>query len=198
METRALIIYAYILISACLFIEPLYPKEQLLQNAHFPVAAFLLWRMRRNVALSLTGYTCIVLFLLLHALGARWIYSFVPYDSWFGIDEMFGFKRNMFDRFVHFMFGILLFFPASDVFQLRFNTKVGAAGVLSLIFILASSAFYEVFEWLIAVVLSPEQAEAYNGQQGDVWDGQKDMALAMLGAMVGFIGSGIAMVRSKN
>jgi putative membrane protein len=43
---------------------------------------------------------------------------------------------------------------------------------------------YEVFEWLLSVFLSPDQAEAYNGQQGDMWDPQKDMALAMLGAIL--------------
>jgi len=44
--------------------------------------------------------------------------------------------------------------------------------------------FYEVFEWVLSLALSPEQADAYNGQQGDFWDAQKDMALAMLGAIV--------------
>ena len=48
----------------------------------------------------------------------------------------------------------------------------------------AASAVYEVFEWLLAVVAAPEYAEHYNGQQGDLWDGQKDMALAIAGSLI--------------
>jgi putative membrane protein len=43
--------------------------------------------------------------------------------------------------------------------------------------------FYEVFEWMLSIVLSPEDAESYNGQQGDYWDAQKDMALAFVGSL---------------
>lgn len=50
--------------------------------------------------------------------------------------------------------------------------------------ILSTSALYELFEWGIAIGLAPGAAEAYNGQQGDQWDAQKDMALATLGGMV--------------
>ena len=46
----------------------------------------------------------------------------------------------------------------------------------------AGSLFYELFEWALTLVLSPEDAEGYNGQQGDMFDAQKDMALAMLGS----------------
>ena len=45
-------------------------------------------------------------------------------------------------------------------------------------------AVYEIFEWGIAVVMAPNYAESYNGQQGDLWDPQKDMALALLGSLV--------------
>lgn len=51
--------------------------------------------------------------------------------------------------------------------------------------VLPTSALYELFEWGIALTLAPGAAEAYNGQQGDAWDGQKDMALALAGAIVG-------------
>lgn len=49
---------------------------------------------------------------------------------------------------------------------------------------MASSVFYELIEWAIAVGLSPEQAENYNGQQGDMWDAHKDMLLATIGAIL--------------
>jgi putative membrane protein len=49
---------------------------------------------------------------------------------------------------------------------------------------MAASLLYELFEWVLALVLSPQSAEAYNGQQGDMFDAQKDMALAMLGGIL--------------
>jgi len=56
--------------------------------------------------------------------------------------------------------------------------------LLAFMTILSMSMIYEVFEWSISIFLSPEDAEAYNGQQGDYWDAQKDMALASLGAFI--------------
>jgi putative membrane protein len=43
---------------------------------------------------------------------------------------------------------------------------------------------YELFEWLLTVVMTSEEADYYNGQQGDMWDAQKDMALAMIGSSI--------------
>ena len=51
----------------------------------------------------------------------------------------------------------------------------------------AFSMIYELFEWGIAVSLSEGMAESYNGQQGDMWDAHKDMALAMLGSLMAWI-----------
>jgi putative membrane protein len=57
----------------------------------------------------------------------------------------------------------------------------------------AGSLIYELFEWALTLVLSPDDAEGYNGQQGDLWDAHKDMALAMLGSTVA---AGYYIVRS--
>jgi len=50
--------------------------------------------------------------------------------------------------------------------------------------VLAISALYEIFEWLLTLTMEGSVATAYNGQQGDPWDAQKDMALAALGALL--------------
>ena len=52
---------------------------------------------------------------------------------------------------------------------------------------MSTSLLYELFEWGIATTLSPDAAEAYNGQQGDVWDAHKDMALALAGGIIAAI-----------
>jgi putative membrane protein len=56
--------------------------------------------------------------------------------------------------------------------------------------VLAASAVYEIGEWATAMTFAPDWAEAYNGQQGDPWDAQKDMAFAAVGSIlaVGFVG----------
>lgn len=51
-------------------------------------------------------------------------------------------------------------------------------------FIFATSALYEIFEWLLTTVMAGPAANAYNGQQGDIWDAQKDMAAAATGAVL--------------
>jgi putative membrane protein len=60
---------------------------------------------------------------------------------------------------------------------------MGAAFALAVMLVMCSSLVYEWAEWGIALALSPEAAEAYNGQQGDVWDAHMDMLLATLGAL---------------
>ena len=64
------------------------------------------------------------------------------------------------------------------------------------------SMVYELFEWLLTVVMTSEEADYYNGQQGDIWDAQKDMALAMLGSTIMllfyFLGNIKKKIRSSN
>ena len=58
---------------------------------------------------------------------------------------------------------------------------------LAIALLLAASAAYELFEWLLTLFMAPGAAEAYNGQQGDMWDAHKDMALALGGSLVAAI-----------
>jgi putative membrane protein len=141
--------------------------------------------------------------MVLHLIGARWIYSYVPYDEWFRIvtgfspNEIFGSSRNHYDRFVHLMFGLMIFPPLKEIYIKWFNIPSRLAGLLSFLTILGFSLVYEVFEWGLTLVLSPEDAEDYNGQQGDIWDAQKDMALAMSGALISLIASMLFRKRLK-
>lgn len=150
---------------------------------------------------SSRSYVLASLFLLIHIIGARYLYSYVPYNDWtqqlFGIrlDELFGWQRNMYDRLVHFSYGVLLFNPMADVSKTIFNVQsVKLLIALALMINMSSSLLYELLEWSIAMTLSPEAAEAYNGQQGDVWDAHKDMALALLG---GLISAGIMLFQTR-
>lgn len=131
---------------------------------------------------------CLLAFMLLHAFAARWIYSYVPYDAWWQnlsgatVSSIFGFRRNHFDRLVHFWFGVLVYPAVSEIHRRRGRT-LGESRFLAVEFVAAASVLYELFEWGLTFLLSPEDAEGYNGQQGDVWDAHKDMALAIVGSV---------------
>ncbi|MDO9361846.1 MAG: DUF2238 domain-containing protein, partial [Sphingopyxis sp.] len=133
---------------------------------------------------------CIVAFMALHTLGGRYAYSNVPYDDWARaltgttMSDAFGWTRNHYDRLVHFAFGALSVVPVAEI-ALRWGglSRRGAAFTV-LGWVLAISCLYEIFEWLLTIVAAGETADRYNGQQGDMWDAQKDMALATLGAIL--------------
>ena len=151
------------------------------------VSSILLFDLKTK-RLSLSSFIGVFLFILLHVIGARWIYSFVPYQSFFGsfgidLHELLKLNthRNHYDRFVHFSFGVLMFPYVYEVFKHRVKNSMLCL-LLGWLSIQSFSMIYEVFEWLLTVLISGEAATDYNGQQGDIWDAQKDMALAMIGS----------------
>jgi putative membrane protein len=145
--------------------------------------------VQRRRPLPYPSFLLILVFLLLHSVAARWIYSFVPYDEWtqllFGVrlNELFGWQRNNFDRLVHLSYGLCL---GPVLFRWLRDTgrRIRWAAVIAVDLVLSTSAVYELFEWVIAMTLAPGAAEVYNGQQGDMWDAHKDMSLATGGAVV--------------
>lgn len=171
-------------------LHPVYPQQMLLQHsATMLVLVFLTVDLFKSY-LGVVSFICVTLFTLMHIIGARWIYSYVPYQQWFQrlfggeISEFIESGRNHYDRFVHFMYGFLLYIPVREFYQRRYNVIFSLASQLSLLIIMSSSLVYELFEWSLTILLSSGDADAYNGQQGDMWDAQKDMALATLGGLI--------------
>jgi putative membrane protein len=173
-----------------------YPNQMYLQHIPTVLALTILAVLAQRRALSDGAFACLIAFLLLHILGARYIYSYVPYDRWaralFGADltSTFGLRRNHYDRVVHFAFGLLWVRPVREVCERWFQVPPKFARYTAFEFVLAFSLLYELFEWALTMVLSPQDAAAYNGQQGDIWDAHKDMSLAMLGALLGLAFTG--------
>lgn len=175
-------------------IEPLEWSSYLLHQAGTILFMVVMGTIYRYCYLTNGAYLLSCGFIIIHIIGARYLYSYVPYDDWIQavfdcrLGEIFGWQRNMYDRLVHFSYGLLLF---STMYQtLKCLLKINnpkALVILTLMLNLSSSALYELFEWAIAMSLSPEDAEAYNGQQGDSWDAHKDMALALLGGIIAAI-----------
>ncbi|WP_327197007.1 DUF2238 domain-containing protein [Sphingopyxis sp. Root1497] len=167
-----------------------YPEVALLQ--HIPTLVFLLaspWLLRRW-PLSTAALACIIAFLALHTLGGRYAYSNVPYDDWVRaltgttLSDAFGWTRNHYDRLVHFAFGALSVVPVAEIVRRWGGLTPRGATLAVLAWVLAISCLYEMFEWLLTIVAAGATADRYNGQQGDIWDAQKDMALATLGAIL--------------
>lgn len=155
----------------------------------------------KKIGLSFISFTLYIGFLLIHILGARYLYSYVPYNEWliqlfsFNLNQSMGWSRNMYDRLVHFSYGLLLYPFFLRLLQVWFP-QVSPATLfwLGIQFVMATSLFYEWIEWLLAIGLSPEEAEKYNGQQGDIWDAHKDMLIATIGAIM----TGLFILKQNN
>jgi len=167
-----------------------YPDIAPLQ--HIPTTMLILAApfLLRRWPLSDGSVACVVAFFLLHTLAGRYTYSNVPYDAWgravlgVSIDQALGLVRNDFDRIVHLSFGVFAIRPFAEVVRLHGGMGRKGAILSGLLFVGAVSALYEIFEWLLTIVLAPGMADEYNGQQGDMWDSQKDMAIALFGGAV--------------
>ncbi len=176
-----------------LAIDPVDRKDWLLENALVVAFGIGLWASRHAFVFSRVSYALIFVFLCLHAIGAHYTYALVPYDdAWQAVtgtslNAFFGWERNHFDRFVHFSYGLLLAYPIREIF-LRVADVRGFWGYfLPLDFTLSTSALYELIEWAAAEVFGGELGMAYLGTQGDIWDAQKDMGLAALGALTAML-----------
>ena len=181
-----------------LAIAPLYRQDWLLETLLVLVAVPVLVATRHRLRFSDFAYTCVFAFFCIHEVGAHYTYSLVPYDQWFaaafgtGLNELLGFERNHFDRFVHFLYGLLITPAAIELFARYGRYPRVWAALFPLLFITSHSVIYELVEWTAALVFGGELGQAYLGTQGDVWDAQKDIALALLGASLPVAGYGLA------
>ncbi|WP_313032950.1 DUF2238 domain-containing protein [Acinetobacter sp.] len=170
-------------------IHPLEFEAYLLHQAGTVFLLAVLLFTQKKIGLTYFSFVLYLLFLLIHILGAHYLYSYVPYNEWliqlfsFDLNQSMDWSRNMYDRLVHLACGLLLYPAILRLFQVWLpGAKPFALFLLVVQFIMATSLIYEWIEWWIALGLSPEEAENYNGQQGDIWDAHMDMLLATLGA----------------
>ncbi|BDU17676.1 DUF2238 domain-containing protein [Lysobacter auxotrophicus] len=175
---------------AATWLKPVWPREQALHSVGTAVAIAWLWWHDRRWNTRVRDFTLVCGFVAVHCVAARWLYSKVPYDDWFRAalhwspQEAFHWERNHADRFIHLMYGVcftpLLARHATQRWPLLSAAQAFALAVMA---IMCTSLVYEWIEWGIALTMSAQEAESYNGQQGDVWDAHTDMLLATLGAL---------------
>ena len=190
-STRAVpaaLLVAYGLIWGALAVAPRHRADWWLENVLVFVAIPLLVWSSSRLRLRNISYVALFVFFVFHAIGSHYTYSEVPIDAWcqslFGVSpsDACAFERNHYDRLVHFLYGLLAIPATLDIVDARAPTTRLWRWLLAVGFVTSHSLLYELIEWGAAVVFGGDLRMAFLGTQGDVWDAQKDMALALLGS----------------
>ena len=151
-----------------------------LEVAPVLVAVPLLYATRERYPLTLLLYAVICVHSLVLSLGGAYTYARVPLGFW--VQDLLDLARNPYDKLGHFMQGVTPALLAREIFARGGHVRgPKMAAFLAVCVALAVSAVYELIEWWAALALG-QGAEEFLGTQGDPWDTQSDMFLAMLGA----------------
>jgi putative membrane protein len=160
---------------------PATQSDWLLENSPIFVALVAFIIFGRYLKLSDISYTCITIYILFPLVASHYGVTGVPIGD--NIGHLIGSTRNMYDRLTHFLFGFLGFYPIYE-FVVSVTKKEGGWNYyIPIEAIAALSALYEIFEWVAAITVNPILAASFLGFQGDVFDTQKDMANAIVGAL---------------
>ena len=175
--------YLIVIVSAALVISGIAPYDRAIwwmEVALVLIALPILVAIRRRFPLIDLLAVLIALHALVLILGGAYTYARVPLDFW--LQDMLGASRNPYDKIGHFMQGFVPAMVAREIL-LRGDFVRGRrmAAFLSLCVAMAISACYELIEWAAAVALG-QGADEFLGTQGDVWDTQSDMFMALIGA----------------
>jgi len=143
----------------------------------------------RRFRFTTVTYVMVWLFALILMTGGHWTYAGVPIGNW--ARDAFGLSRNHFDRVGHFFQGVI---PALLARELLLRTSPLRPGkwlfTICVGLALAVSAAYELFEWRYAILFGGQRAADFLGSQGDPWDAQQDMFMALLGAAASLLALG--------
>ena len=179
---RFLWLAAFLITLAWSAINPKEPITWALEVAPAIIGLLVLAGTRRTFPLTPLLYGLILIHCLILMVGGHYTYAEVPL-----FDGLFGAERNNYDKLGHFTQG---FVPAVIARELLIRKRVIASALwrnfIIVCFCLAFSAFYELLEWLAAVIMG-SSAEAFLGTQGYQWDTQTDMAMALFGAIAALV-----------
>lgn len=176
------LILAFVAVWIWAAINPSFPHDWLLENYLIFIFVPVILLLGHYFKLSKVSYTLLTLFLILHVIGSHYTYEHVPFG--YTLQDWFGASRNMYDRLVHFTSGFLLFYPIREMFMRLAKVKGFWTYLLPIDLMGSFSALYEIIEWQAAKNVDPAAGLAFLGSQGDIWDAQKDMLLAIVGAVI--------------
>lgn len=177
---------AFILIVLSVFLYTLLNTPDLnnwmLENTLTVLAFIFLTSTYKKYTFSDVSYLLLCVYLCLHIYGSQYTYAENPLGDW--LKTKLGWERNHYDRIVHFSFGFMLAYPWREAFLNWGKFPKWVAWFLPIEMTLSISGIYELIEWAVADIFFKAQGPSYLGTQGDVWDAQKDMGLAFLGAIL--------------
>ncbi|HVU01505.1 MAG TPA: DUF2238 domain-containing protein [Polyangiaceae bacterium] len=163
------------------FVAPAGKTSWLLEVSPGLVYAGALAFLYRRLPLSHLVYGCVFVHVLILVYGGMYTYAETPLGNW--AKETFHQSRNEYDRVGHLALGA---FPVLTIREILLRKtpleRGGWLAFLSLSVVLAVAAFWELIEWWVAELTAPGVGTAFLGTQGDVWDTQWDMLLALVGA----------------
>lgn len=180
------LIAIFLLFWIVLAIDPvhrgIWALENVLVVAVFPVV---LWLDKRYVFSNWTFFSLTV-FVILHLFAANLTYNTMVYFTWF--TDWFGWKRNYYDQVIHFLFGLMVFMSFFEIFYHQGYSR-RLSYLVAFLFISAIGSWYEALEWLSMEAFCPlSELECFNAiTQNDIWDTQKDMAYAVIGALIAMV-----------
>jgi putative membrane protein len=161
-------------------ISPVDRQTWALENLLLVFFALGLFLARRHRPFSSASHGFIFAFFILHIIGAHYTYSRMPLGLWG--EHLFHLARNPYDRVTHFAFGFLLVFPAREVLLRYSGIRQSSGYWLATCLILAMSGIFEIIESIVAEMVAPGAGVVWLGGQGDPWDAQNDMLMALAGA----------------
>jgi len=145
------------------------------------IAIPVLWLTHRRFPLTTLVYAGIFLHAVVLMIGGEYTYAHVPFG--FQIAELFGLERNPYDKIGHFFQGFVPALIAREILiRCDFVRGRRMLAFIVICIVLAISASYELIEWGVALMFGQGAIE-FLGTQGDPWDTQSDMFLALLGAV---------------
>jgi len=140
----------------------------------------------RRVPLSHLVYVTVFVHTLVLIYGGYYTYALTPLGNW--AQEEFGLSRNHYDRLGHVALGA---FPVLLARELLLRTSPLQRGkwlaFLSVSVVFAFAAFWELLEWWTTLLVASDVGQAFLGSQGDIWDAQWDMLLALVGAVLSLL-----------
>lgn len=153
----------------------------LLEVAPVLIVLPLLWYTRSHFPLTRLLYACIFVHAIVLMVGGAYTYARVPLG--FAIQDAFDLQRNPYDKIGHFAQGFVPALAAREVLlRGRYVRGRGMLAFLVVCVVLAVSACYEFVEWGAALAMG-QGADEFLGTQGDPWDTQSDMFMALIGAI---------------
>lgn len=175
-----LVVLGFLIISG---IDPVADRfTWIMETTPVMVGAIILLLSYKNFPLTPLTYHLLAFHAFILIVGGYYTYAEVPLFN--SLQETFGMARNHYDRVAHFIQGFVPAILAREILiRLSCLKPGGWLFLLTTSFCLAFSALYEMIEWA-AAIFTEEGAAAFLGTQGDQWDTQWDMFLALCGAII--------------